>query len=70
MDHKTVDRLTVETRLLPDPCLWCWEIRDAAQGAVVESSWAADWAAYESSDEALRAGHQRLDALSEWPRRL
>src|SRR5262252_254110 len=23
------ERLTVEVRLLPDPCLWCWEIRDA-----------------------------------------
>lgn len=32
-------RLTVEARLLADPCLWCWEIRDA-QHRLVESSWA------------------------------
>ena len=49
-------RVTVEARLLPDPCLWCWEIRDA-QGGLVESSWANHWTAYASRAEALTAGY-------------
>src|SRR2546430_16237783 len=55
-------RLTVEVRLLPDPCLWCWEIRDAHRNEVLESSWAGEWTAYSSPEEALRAGRRRLTA--------
>jgi len=55
-------RLTVEVRLLPDPCLWCWEIRDAQCNEVLESSWAGEWTAYSSPEEALRAGRRRLTA--------
>ena len=51
-------RLTVEARLLADPCLWCWEIRDA-EGALVESSWANQWTAYPSRGEALAAASSR-----------
>ena len=51
-------RVTVEVRLLPDPCLWCWEIRDA-QGGLVESSWANHWTAYPSRKEALAAASNR-----------
>ena len=51
-------RVTVEARLLADPCLWCWEIRDA-QGGLVESSWANHWAAYPSREEALAAASSR-----------
>jgi len=54
------ERLTVEVRLLPDPCLWYWEIRDADRGEVLESSWAGEWTAYSSPEEALRAGRRRL----------
>src|SRR2546427_5279599 len=54
------ERLRVEVRLLPDPCLWCWEIRDADRNEVLESSWAGEWTAYRSSEEALRAGRRRL----------
>jgi len=54
------ERLRVEIRLLPDPCLWCWEIRDADRNEVLESSWAGEWTAYRSSEEALRAGRRRL----------
>ncbi len=54
------ERLTVEVRLLPDPCLWCWEIRDADRNEVLESSWAGEWTAYGSPEEALRAGRRRL----------
>ena len=53
------ERLTVEVRLLPDPCLWCWEIRDD-RDEVLESSWAGEWTAYSSPEEALRAGRHRL----------
>lgn len=56
--------LTVEVRLLPDPCLWCWEIRDAERGDLVESSWAGEWTAYDSADEAYRAGRRRLTRLA------
>ena len=51
-------RVTVEARLLPDPCLWCWETRDA-QGGLVESSWANYWTAYPSREEALAAASSR-----------
>ena len=51
-------RVTVEARLLADPCLRCWEIRDA-QGGLVESSWADHWAAYPSREEALAAASSR-----------
>ena len=56
-------RVTVEVRLLPDPCLWCWEIRDA-QGGLVESSWANHWTAYPSREEALAAAssHPSMNA--------
>lgn len=53
-------QLKVEVRLLPEPCLWCWEIRDADRGQVVESSWAAEWAAYPSPEEAFAEGRRRL----------
>jgi hypothetical protein len=57
-------RLTVEVRLLPDPCLWCWEIRDAERGDLVESSWTGEWTAYDSADEAYSAGRRRLTRLA------
>jgi hypothetical protein len=65
MPANSMERLTVETRLLSDPCLWCWEIRDVAQGDLIESSWAADWTAFDSQEEALRAGRQRLEDLDD-----
>jgi hypothetical protein len=57
------ERFTVDVQLMADPCLWRWEIRDASRGEVVENSWAAEWMAYESSEEAYRAGRQRLTSL-------
>lgn len=65
MQTNSMERLAVGTLLLSDPCLWCWEIRDRAQGDVVESSWAADWTAYDSQEEALRAGQRRLEHLDD-----
>lgn len=63
------EQLSVEVRLLPDPCLWCWEIRDAAR-RLVESSWASEWTAYPSPEEAYAAGRRRLlaSALRTEPR--
>ncbi len=52
---------TVEVRLIPEPFLWCWEIRDPVRGEVVEGCWTHDWIAYDSRDAALRAGHLRLE---------
>ena len=50
---------TVAVRLMSEPCLWRWEIRDPAQGEVVANSWTSEWMAYESPDEAFRAGQAR-----------
>lgn len=52
-------QFSVEVRLLPDPCLWCWEIRDAAR-RLVDGSWASEWTAYPSPEEAYAAGRRRL----------
>jgi hypothetical protein len=52
--------LTVDVRLMAEPCLWCWELVDVADGQVVECSWDTYWTAYEASREALRAGLSRL----------
>jgi hypothetical protein len=57
------DQLAVEVELMTEPCLWRWEIKDRSRGAVVESSWAGQWMAYDSSEEAYRAGTQRLSSL-------
>ena len=62
-------RLTVEARLLADPCLWCWEVRDAARGDLLESSWANHWAAYASREEARTAGYLRLAPPADQGRR-
>jgi hypothetical protein len=64
MDTHRDERLKVDVKLLGEPCLWCWEIVDTEQGALVESSWTSQWAAYESSREALSAGSLRLAELS------
>ena len=64
MDPKNQEPLTVEVRLLPEPCLWAWEIRDRARGGVVDSSWDSEWTAYDSAEEAYRAGRRRLTRLT------
>jgi hypothetical protein len=48
---------------LDEPALWCWEISDTATGQVVETSWSAEWAAYDSPADALAAGQQHLASL-------
>jgi hypothetical protein len=62
MDALIPERLTVEVRLLPDPCLWAWEIRN--RGGVVDSSWDSEWTAYDSAEEAYWAGRRRLVRLA------
>ena len=52
----------LRARLLADPPLWCWELTDR-QGMLVRSSWHAEWAAYPTAAEALRAG---ADARKRW----
>lgn len=64
MDAQPLDRLTVEVRLLPDPCLWAWEIRDRSRGGVIDSSWDSEWTAYDSAEEAYRAGRRQLTILA------
>jgi len=64
MDRESKDRLVLEVGLMNDPCLWRWEIRDRARDRLVESSWAGEWMAYNSADEAFRAGRQRLSSLT------
>ena len=60
MEGISREPLTVQVRLLPEPCLWTWEIRDEREHQVIESSWAAEWTAFESADEAFRAGDRWL----------
>ncbi len=58
MESGPGQRLRGEARLLADPCLWCWEIRDA-QDRLVESGWANHRTAYPSREEALAAASSR-----------
>jgi hypothetical protein len=60
MERDLDGRLLVRTRLLPGPCLWCWEIVDAFDGDVIESSSAGGWSGYASRHEAMSAGLARL----------
>ena len=53
-------RLHVELRLLVEPAMWCWDIRDRHSGRIVESSWTTYWMAYDSRDEAVAAGREYL----------
>jgi hypothetical protein len=55
--------LTVAVHLMTEPCLWRWEIHDLAQDNVVANSWSNEWMAYDSPDEAYRAGQQQLTTL-------
>jgi hypothetical protein len=63
MESVAGENLTVDVQLMAEPCLWRWEIRDPARDEVVVNSWTHEWMAYESPDEALRAGHVRLTSL-------
>jgi hypothetical protein len=55
--------MDLTVRLLAEPCLWCWEIVDSHGDTLVQSSWAMEWMAFESREEALTAGHRRLAEL-------
>jgi hypothetical protein len=57
-------RLTVAVHLMVEPCLWRWEIHDPSQGQIVANSWSNEWMAYDSPDEAYRAGHVKLTTLT------
>jgi hypothetical protein len=64
--NRSSARLVVDVKLLPQPCLWCWEIRDTRSGSV-ETSWERDWTAYDSPQQALAAGLERVALLSRKP---
>ena len=64
MQSDRAPRLSVEVKLMDEPCLWRWQIRDRDRDEVVDSSWVREWMAYESPDEAYRAGRQRLTTLT------
>lgn len=64
MERTRQQSLSLEVQLMSEPCLWRWEIRDHERGEVVESSWTREWMAYESLEEAERAGRQRLTSLT------
>ena len=64
MESTHGQHLSVEVQLMDEPCLWRWDIRDRVLGEVVDSSWTREWMAYESPEEALRAGRQRLTSLT------
>ena len=60
--------LEVRAELMDDPCLWRWEIHDPSRDEVLADSWTRDWTAYESKEDALRAGRARLDAYADHSR--
>ncbi len=64
MEKNRERNLSVEVQLMTEPCLWRWEIRDRERGEVIDSSWTREWMAYESPEEALRAGRLRLTSLT------
>jgi hypothetical protein len=53
----------VRVDLMPEPSLWRWEIRDPKTNEVVASSWADDWMAYATSEDAFRAVDARLKPI-------
>lgn len=55
--------LVLDLRLLAEPCLWYWEIRNGLDGPLVESSWADEWVAFASRGEAAAVGARRLAEL-------
>lgn len=58
------DGLLLQVRLLAEPCLWFWELRDGVDGGLVESSWANEWVAFASRTEAAAAGARRRAELA------
>src|SRR5437899_12930190 len=52
-------RFLAQARLMVEPCLWCWEIRNWVDGELITSSWTDEWVAYDSSEEALLAAGER-----------
>ena len=56
--------LSVEVRLMSEPCLWRWEIKDRQRDEIIDNSWTREWMAYDSREEAYRAGRQRLSRLT------
>ncbi len=63
--HHKRERFTLRVRLLNEPCLWCWEILDAAAHRTVDSSWSSSWMAWETPEEARNAGNIRLAEMVE-----
>jgi hypothetical protein len=53
-------RVSLHVRLLPEPGLWCWEIRDVAEGRLLGSSWEDEWTGFETAGAAWAAGRARL----------
>ncbi len=61
----SVASVGLRAHLRADPCLWYREIVDPCRdGALVYSSWADEWIAYDSREEALSAGEARLGELT------
>jgi hypothetical protein len=55
--------LKVVVRLLGEPSLWSWELRDVATDVLVESSWSSCWTAFETREQARADGLRRLGEL-------
>jgi hypothetical protein len=57
-------QLGICPRLLADPAMWAAEIRDAVTNDVIWSSWADEWLAYDTVDEATARAITMLSQLS------
>jgi hypothetical protein len=51
-------------RLLVDPPMWTVEIRDAATDSLLWSSWANEWIAYHTVEEARDRAHEMIKRLA------
>jgi len=54
--HSVPMAFQVCPRLLVDPHMWTVDVRDTATSAVVWSSWAHEWTAYQTLEEARNRG--------------
>lgn len=56
-------RFAIHLHLMAEPCLWCWEVRDLVHGQLIKSSWANEWTAYDSAEEARLAAELQVTEL-------
>jgi hypothetical protein len=57
-------QLEVCPRLLADPAMWSVEVRDSITKRIIWSSWADEWCAYDTADDAKRRAAEIVARLT------